>query len=42
MSKKREYEEEYKVQAIKLAKNLSGKPMESRKLTGKHTNLMIF
>ena len=42
MSKKREYGEEYKVQAIELAKNLSGKPMESRKLTGKHTNLMIF
>jgi hypothetical protein len=42
MSKKREYDEEYKVQAIELAKNLSGKPMESRKLTGKHTNLMIF
>ena len=42
MSKKREYDEEYKVQAIELAKNLSGNPMESRKLTGKHTNLMIF
>ena len=42
MSKKREYDEKYKVQAIELAKNLSGNPMESRKLTGKHTNLMIF
>ena len=42
MSKKREYDEEYKVQAIEIAKKLSGKPMESRKLTGKHTNLMIF
>ena len=42
MSKKREYDEEYKVQAIELAKNLSGNPMKSRKLTGKHTNLMIF
>ena len=42
ISKKREYDEEYKVQAIELAKNLSGNPMESRKLTGKHTNLMIF
>ena len=42
MSKKREYDEEYKVQAIELAKNLSGNPMESRNLTGKHTNLMIF
>ena len=42
MSKKREYDEEYKVQAIELAKNLSGKPMESPKLTGKHTNPMTF
>ena len=42
MSKKREYDEEYKVQAIELAKNLSGNPMKSRKLTGKHTNLIIF
>ena len=42
MPKKREYDEEYKVQAIELAKNLSGNPMKSRKLTGKHTNLMIF
>ena len=42
MSKKREYDEEYKVQAIELAKNLSGNPMEPRNLTGKHTNLMIF
>ena len=42
MSKKREYDEEYKMQAIELAKNLSGNPMESPKLTGKHANLMIF
>ena len=42
MSKKREYDEEYKVQAIELAKNLSGNPMESRNLTGKHTNPMTF
>ena len=27
MSKKREYDEEYKVQAIELAKNLSGNPL---------------